>query len=130
MERGPNAIRDLLAHLPATAGRKDESGTEQVAVAELAPGDVLVIRPGTRIPVDDEVVPGHALVDRRLPVSRCRSRRPSAPGFCGHHEPDRRPRGRTLTVGRDTAFGKIIKAVERAEESQAPFQKTADRRAG
>jgi P-type E1-E2 ATPase len=64
MERGRNAIRDRLAHLPATPGRKDESGTEQVAVAELAPCDVVVIRPGTRIPVDDEVVPGHALVDQ------------------------------------------------------------------
>jgi Cd2+/Zn2+-exporting ATPase/Cu+-exporting ATPase len=37
---------------------------------------------------------------------------------------------RTVTVGRDTAFGKIIEAVERAEESQAPVQKTADRLAG
>ena len=37
---------------------------------------------------------------------------------------------RTTTVGRDTAFGKIIEAVEHAEESQEPLQKTADRLAG
>ena len=58
------AIRDLLEFLPDTAELRhgDTVGTVQVSV--LVPGDVVVIRPGSRIPVDGEVVQGHSFVDQ------------------------------------------------------------------
>ena len=127
--RGRRAIRDLLAFLPATAERRNGSDIETVPVSSLVPRDVVLIRPGSRIPVDGQVVQGRSFVDQStitgesLPVEKgIRSQ-----VFAGTMNQNGALEVRTATVGRDTAFGKIIDAVERAEESRAPVQRTADR---
>ena len=132
VDRGRRAIRDLLEFLPDTAELRhgDTVGTVQVSV--LVPGDVVVIRPGSRIPVDGEVVQGHSFVDQStitgesVPVEMTAG----SAVFAGTMNQTGGLEVRTVTLGRNTAFGKIIEAVERAEESQAPIQKTADRLAG
>ena len=129
VERGRRAIRDLLEFLPATAERRRESGTETVPVGSLLKGDIVIIRPGGRIPVDGEVALGHSFVDQStitgesVPVEKT----VGSPVFAGTMSQTGALEIRTVTIGRDTAFGKIIEAVERAEESQAPVQRTADR---
>lgn len=130
--RGRRAIRDLLEFLPATAERKRGSALETVAVSSLVPNDVVVIRPGGRIPVDGEVVRGHSFVDQSTITGESvpAEKAIGAQVFAGTMSQTGALEIRTITVGRDTAFGKIIEAVERAEESQAPVQKTADRLAG
>jgi heavy metal translocating P-type ATPase len=132
VEQGRRAIRDLLEFLPPTAERRNGSTTETVSVSSLVPDDVVIIRPGSRIPVDGEVVQGRSFVDQStitgesVPVEKT----VGAMVFAGTISQAGALEVRTLTVGRDTAFGKIIEAVERAEESQAPVQRTADRLAG
>jgi heavy metal translocating P-type ATPase len=132
VEQGRRAIRDLLEFLPPTAERRNGSTTETVSVSSLVPNDVVIIRPGSRIPVDGEVVQGHSFVDQStitgesVPVEKTIG----AKVFAGTMSQAGALEVRTVTVGRDTAFGKIIEAVERAEESQAPVQRTADRLAG
>jgi heavy metal translocating P-type ATPase len=132
VEQGRRAIRDLLEFLPPTAERRKGSTTETVSVSSLAPNDVVIIRPGSRIPVDGEVVQGRSFVDQStitgesMPVEKTIG----AKVFAGTMSQAGALEVRTVTVGRDTAFGKIIEAVERAEESQAPVQRTADRLAG
>jgi heavy metal translocating P-type ATPase len=132
VDRGRQAIRDLLEFLPATAERKNGSEIETVPVSSLASGDVVIIRPGSRIPVDGEVVHGQSCVDQStitgesLPVEKTIG----SQVFAGTMSQTGALEVRAITVGRDTAFGKIIDAVERAEESQAPVQRTADRLAG
>ena len=129
VERGRRAIRDLLEFLPAIAERRRESGTETVPVGSLLKGDIVIIRPGGRIPVDGEVALGHSFVDQStitgesVPVEKT----VGSPVFAGTMSQTGALEIRTVTMGRDTAFGKIIEAVERAEESQAPVQRTADR---
>lgn len=82
--------------------------------------------------MDGEVVQGRSFVDQStitgesVPVEKTIG----AKVFAGTMSQAGALEVRTSTVGRDTAFGKIIEAVERAEESQAPVQKTADRLAG
>jgi len=132
VEQGRRAIRDLLEFLPPIAERRNGSTTETVSVSSLVPDDVVIIRPGSRIPVDGEVVQGRSFVDQStitgesVPVEKT----VGAKVFAGTMSQAGALEVRTLTVGRDTAFGKIIQAVERAEESQAPVQRTADRLAG
>ena len=132
VEQGRRAIRDLLEFLPPIAERRNGSTTETVSVSSLVPDDVVIIRPGSRIPVDGEVVQGRSFVDQStitgesVPVEKT----VGAKVFAGTVSQAGALEVRTLMVGRDTAFGKIIQAVERAEESQAPVQRTADRLAG
>jgi Cd2+/Zn2+-exporting ATPase/Cu+-exporting ATPase len=132
VERGRGAIRELLEYLPATVERRRGLAVETVPVADLAVGDVVVIRPGGRIPVDGEVILGRSFVDQStitgesLPAEKI----PGASVFAGTMSQSGALEVRALTLGRDTAFGKIIDAVERAEESQAPVQRIADRLAG
>jgi Cd2+/Zn2+-exporting ATPase/Cu+-exporting ATPase len=132
VERGRQAIGDLLEFLPATVERKNGSKVEVVPASALVPGDVVLIRPGSRIPADGEVVLGHSFVDQSaitgesVPVEKTIGSGVFAGTMCQSGALEIR----ASTVGRDTAFGKIIEAVERAEESQAPVQRTADRLAG
>ena len=85
-----------------------------------------------RVPVDGVVVGGHSFIDQAaitgesMPVEKI----PGARVYAGTVNQSGVLEIQTETVGRDTAFGKIIEAVEQAERSRAPVQKTADRLAG
>jgi Cu+-exporting ATPase len=132
VERGRGAIKDLLNFLPrqATVRRGDE--TQEVQAAAIRTGDIVIVKPGGRIPVDGPVVAGHSFVDQAtitgesLPVEKI----PGARVFAGTINQSGVLEVQAAALGRDTAFGKIIEAVERAEESRAPIQKLADRLAG
>jgi heavy metal translocating P-type ATPase len=93
---------------------------------------VVVVKPGSRLPVDGEVVAGNSFVDQSaitgesMPVEKL----PGSSVYAGTINQSGVLEVRTTEIGRDTAFGKIIEAVERAEQSRAPIQKTADRLAG
>jgi Cu+-exporting ATPase len=130
--RGRGAIKNLLNFLPrqATVRRGDE--TQEVQAAVIRRGDLVIVKPGSRIPVDGPVVSGHSFVDQAtitgesLPVEKVAG----AHVFAGTINQSGALEVQAAAIGRDTAFGKIIEAVERAEESRAPIQKLADRLAG
>lgn len=130
--RGRQAIRDLLDLLPNLTFVQDESGERQVKTDELRVGDIVIVKPGGRVAVDGEVVRGHSFVDQAsitgesLPVEKV----PGTLVYAGTINQNGVLEVRTTGVGRDTAFGKIIEAVERAEKSRAPIQKVPDRLAG
>ncbi|HTB75607.1 MAG TPA: HAD-IC family P-type ATPase, partial [Polyangiaceae bacterium] len=98
----------------------------------LAVGDVVVIKPGGRLPVDGVVESGHSFVDQSaitgesLPTEKV----PGASVFAGTINQSGALEVRTTGIGRDTTFAKIVDAVEQAQESRAPIQKTADRLSG
>jgi heavy metal translocating P-type ATPase len=130
--RGRRAIRDLLDLLPRNAVVRRAGGTQEVEAAEIMVGDVVVVKPGSRLPVDGDVVAGNSFVDQSaitgesMPVEKL----PGTSVYAGTINQSGVLEVRTTGIGRDTAFGKIIEAVERAEQSRAPIQKTADRLAG
>jgi heavy metal translocating P-type ATPase len=132
VSRGRRAIKDLLDFLPRQALVRRGDATREVGAAEIAPGDVVVVRPGGRLPVDGVVVAGHSFVDQAtitgesLPVEKVAG----AHVYAGTVNQSGTLDVRAIRIGRDTAFGKIIEAVEAAERSRAPIQKTADRLAG
>jgi Cd2+/Zn2+-exporting ATPase/Cu+-exporting ATPase len=130
--RGRKAIRQLVEVLPRTAIVRRGGSDQEVAAEDLKSGDLIVVKPGARIPIDGIVVAGHSFVDQAtitgesMPVEKL----PAAQVFAGTVNQFGALEVRTVGVGRDTAFGRIIEAVERAEHSRAPIEKTADRLAG
>ena len=130
--RGRRAIRELLDLLPQTAEVRAAGQVAARSLSDLAVGDFVLVRPGGRIPVDGVVANGHSFVDQStitgesMPVEKIAG----TAVFAGTINQSGVLEIRTEKVGRDTAFGRIIEAVERAERSRAPIQRMADRFAG
>ena len=131
MDRGRDALTDLMSFLPQTARVVTGPHTDEVSevpLDEVRPGQVIALSPGGRVPVDGVVRTGRADVDQSritgesLPVQ-------VGPG-------DRVPAGsitrgalelQVERVGEDSSYGRIVAAVRRAQSSRAPVQRLADR---
>jgi P-type Cu+ transporter len=130
--RGRRAIRHLIDLLPSRATVRRVEGWTEIESRDVLRDDIVLVKPGGRIPVDGAVVAGHSFVDQAtitgesLPVEKL----PGSDVFAGTISQSGALEIRAERLGRDTTFGKIIEAVERAEKSRAPIQKTADRLAG
>ena len=130
--RGRRAIQDLLNLLPQQVELRRSEGVQSANLTELHIGDVVLVRPGGRVPVDGVVVTGHSFIDQAaitgesMPVEKT----PGAHVYAGTVNQSGVLEIQTITVGPNTAFGKIIEAVEEAERFRAPIQRVADRLAG
>lgn len=130
--RGRRAIRGLLDMLPQIAEIRVDGQVSTRPLSDMHAGDLVVVRPGGHIPADGVVVSGHSFVDQAtitgesLPVEKT----PGAKVFAGTINHSGVLEIQAERVGADTAFGRIIEAVERAEHSRAPIQRLADRLAG
>ncbi|WP_083313586.1 cation-translocating P-type ATPase [Actinomyces sp. HMSC075C01] len=143
MDRGRDALTDLMSFLPQTARvvgapeaaeaadsaeSSQSSGVTEVSLDEVRPGQVIALSPGGRVPVDGVVRSGRADVDQSritgeaLPVQ-------VGPG-------DRVPAGSITRgaleleverVGEESSYGRIVAAVRHAQSSRAPVQRLADR---
>lgn len=123
------AIRALQALRPDIA-RVDVSGREiELPLAQVREGDVVLIRPGERIPVDGVVMAGDSHLDESmltgesLPVARHPGDRVSAGSLNG----EGLLRVRTTATGQKTLLARIIELVEQAQAGKAPIQRLADR---
>ena len=126
-----DAIRALLDLAPPRAVVLRDGEELEIPTAEVVVGDVLLVRPGAKVPVDAEVLEGDSSVDESmvtgesLPVSK--------------HGGDKligatmnkqgTLRARATAVGSDTALAQIVKLVQEAQNSKAPAQRLADRAA-
>ena len=126
------ALEALAEMMPDEAERVTEDGeTETVKVAELEVGDVVLVRPGARVPADGEIVEGAADVDESMitgestPVSRGEGERVVAATVVA----DASLRVKVDAVGDDTTLAGIQKMVEEAQESKSKTQRLADRAA-
>jgi len=130
--RGRKAIRDLLEFLPREVSVRRAGSIRSIAAGELSVGDTILVAPGGRIPVDGTVRSGHSFADESritgesMPVEKTSGDRV----FAGSINQSGALEIAAERIGRDTSYGKIIEAVERAEKSRAPVQRLADRLAG
>jgi len=130
--RGRTAIRHLVGLLPTTATVRRNESWQDVETKEIAVGEIVLVKPGTRIPVDGVVAGGHSFVDQAtitgesMPAEKVQG----TSVYAGTINQTGALEIRVDRMGRDTTFGKIIDAVERAEKSRAPIQGIADRLAG
>jgi Cd2+/Zn2+-exporting ATPase/Cu+-exporting ATPase len=129
VSRGRTAIRHLVGLLPTTATVRRSDSWQNVETKEISAGDIVLVKPGARIPVDGLVAGGHSFVDQAtitgesMPAEKSKG----SAVYAGTINQSGALEIRVDRMGRDTTFGKIINAVERAEKSRAPIQGIADR---
>ena len=125
------ALAALAALLPDDAERVTAEGTETVPVGDLRPADVVLVRPGGRVPADGEIVDGAAEVDESMVTGESRPV-PKGAGdrvVAGTVATDSALRIRVDKVGDDTALAGIQRLVAEAEASKSRAQALADRAA-
>ncbi|HWP18042.1 MAG TPA: heavy metal translocating P-type ATPase [Burkholderiaceae bacterium] len=127
--RTTDAIRALQALRPETARVVRDGQERNVPIAEVRVGDLVVVRPGERVPVDGVVVEGrtHAdesmLTGESLPVSKEPGDRMTA----GSVNAEGLVRLRTAAIGAETALARIVRLVESAQAVKPPIQRVVDR---
>jgi Cu+-exporting ATPase len=122
------AIRTLIGLQPRTA-RVVHSGTEtDIPAEDVVAGDVVIVRPGEKIPVDGEVVEGESSIDESMvtgePIPVTKRIGDTVIGATINRTGAFR--FRATRVGRDTMLAQIIKLVQEAQGSKAPIQRLAD----
>ncbi len=127
-KRLSEAVRGLVALVPRTARRLRAGGADDVAVPALQVGDLVLVRPGERIPADGEVEGGGSAVDEAmltgesLPVDK----QAGAAVYGGTQNHSGALTLRVTRTGGDTALARIVEAVEEAQGSRAPIARLAD----
>ncbi|GGK39286.1 heavy metal translocating P-type ATPase [Salinarimonas ramus] len=129
--RARAGIRSLAALVPKTALLEiDASGTTRsVAADTLAPGDVILVRPGDRIPADGTVLAGESAVDE-APVTGESVPKPKAPGagvFAGTINTDAALRVTVAAEPQDNTIARVVRLVAEAQEAKAPMERFIDR---
>ena len=126
---GRRAIQSLVDSLPRHVTVRRDGEERELSTSEVDSGEIIIIRPGERIPADGDVIKGHSFVDQAsitgesLPVEKVIGNKVLA----GTINEDGVLEVRVEKIGRDTTFGKIIEIVEQAEQSKAPVERIADR---
>jgi P-type Cu2+ transporter len=126
-----SALDALAALLPDKAERITESGLEKVTLEELRVGEIVLVRPGARVPVDGKVIEGTADVDESLITGESRgvSKGPGATVVAGTVAAGGSLRVRVSAVGEQTALSGIMRLVAGAQASGSRAQALADRAA-
>jgi len=130
--RGRRAIQSLLDFLPRTVAVRRNGEVIEVPSDQVQVDDTVIVKPGGHIPVDGIVLSGRSFVEQAaitgeaMPVEKAQG----DTVYAGTINQSGALEIGAQKLGRDTTFGRIIEAVERAEKSRAPIQKTADRLAG
>ena len=127
-DRARASIKALIGSVPQTAIVREGSVERTVPIAEVRPGQTVLVRTGEKIPVDGVVVGGSAAVNQ-APITGESVPQDKADGaqvFAGTIVESGAIDVRTDKVGDDTIFSRIIALVEDAESERAPVQKLAD----
>jgi Cu2+-exporting ATPase len=126
-----DSVRKLLDLTPRQASVERDGRALELPVAEVVVGDVVVLKPGDKVPVDGVVLDGRSAVDESMvtgesiPVEK----HPGDEVIAGTINQAGSLRFRATKVGADTALAQIVKLVETAQNSKAPAQRLADRAA-
>jgi Cu2+-exporting ATPase len=126
-----DAIRALLDLAPPKAVVIRDGEEREVPTAEVEPGELLLIRPGGKVPVDAEVLEGESSVDESMVTGESMpvTKRPGDGLVGATINKQGTLRARATAVGSDTALAQIVKLVQEAQNSKAPAQRLADRAA-
>jgi P-type Cu2+ transporter len=131
ISQASGALNALAALLPDTAERVIGAATETVPLSELHLGDVMLVRPGGRVPADGAVIEGTADVDESMITgeSRAVAKSPGTTVIAGTVISGGSRRVRSTAVGEQTALSGIMRLVAAAQASGSHSQALADRAA-
>ena len=124
-----DAIRSLMDLAPPKATVLRDGQEREVPTAEVLKDDIVVIRPGNKIPVDGEVLEGESLVDESMLTGESMpvEKKPGDKVIGATINKSGSFRYRATKVGSDTALAQIVKLVQEAQNSKAPAQLLADK---
>jgi Cu+-exporting ATPase len=126
--RTSEAIKKLMSLRPKTARIIRDGGEFDIPVEDVTVGDIILVRPGEKLPVDGVVTEGKSAVDESmitgesLPVEK----KPGDEVIGATINKAGSLRFRATKVGKDTALAQIIRLVQEAQGSKAPIQRLAD----
>lgn len=126
--RTSEAIKKLMGLAPKTAIVLQGDQEIEIPIEEVEVGDIIIVKPGSKIPVDGEIVEGHTSVDESMltgesmPVEKFKGDKVIGASINKNGS----IRFRATRVGSDTALAQIIKLVEDAQGSKAPIAHLAD----
>ncbi len=133
VRQASGALNQLAQLMPDTAERiLPDGGTEDVPVAELEEGDLLLVRPGASVPADGEVVEGESELNEAMITGESKPvyKEPGDEVIGGTINGDGSLRVRVTATGDETALAGIMRLVEEAQQSKSETQVLADRAAG
>ncbi len=131
-ESARRAVKDLTAMAPQTARVEIDGAELELPIAEVKIGQTVIVRPGEKVPVDGEVIAGQATVDQSaitgesMPIEVASGSHVFAATMAKLGS----LRVRTVRMGADTTFGRVVKMVEEAEANRAEVQRFADKFSG
>lgn len=122
------AIKKLMGLAPKTAIVIQEGKEVEVPIDEVEPGDVILVKPGEKIPVDGEVLDGHTAIDESMLTGESMpvDKKAGDKVYAASINTNGMIHFKATKVGGDTALAQIIKLVEDAQSSKAPIAKMAD----
>ena len=126
-----DSVRKLLDLAPQTATVERDGRQVELPVAEVLVGDVVVLKPGDKVPVDGVVIDGSSSIDESMVTGESMpvEKGPGDQVIAGTINQAGSLRFRATKVGADTALAQIVRMVETAQNSKAPAQRLADRAA-
>ncbi|EEZ77633.1 putative cadmium-exporting ATPase [Actinomyces sp. oral taxon 848 str. F0332] len=129
VERGHDALTDLMAFLPQTVRIREGESAVSVPLADVEPGNVVIVSPGGRIPVDGVVTAGESSVDQsRITGEPLPADVGSGDAvFAGSINLVGALEVCAERVGGESSYGKIVEAIRQAQSSRAPVVRLADR---
>ncbi len=133
VRQASGALNELAKLMPDTAERiRDDGSTEEIRVTDLSNGDVLLVRPGSSLPTDGEIIEGHSELNEALITGESQPV-PKGEGdkvIGGTINGDGSLRIRVTATGDETAIAGIMRLVEEAQGSKSNTQILADKAAG
>ncbi len=133
VRQASGALNELAKLMPDSAERITSSGsTEMVAVSTLQTDDMVLVRPGSSLPADGEVVEGESSVNESMVTGESKpvDKKPGAKVIAGTINADGSLRVRVTATGDQTALAGIMRLVQQAQQSKSRTQLLADRAAG
>jgi Cu+-exporting ATPase len=131
--RTGEAIKKLMGLAPKTAiiiqtNAAGETVEKEIPIDEVIPGDIILVRPGGKIPVDGVVTEGNTSIDESMLTGESMpvDKRPGDPVYGATINANGLIRFKAEKVGSDTALAQIIRLVEEAQGSKAPIAQMAD----
>ncbi|NLD60636.1 MAG: copper-translocating P-type ATPase [Clostridiales bacterium] len=126
--RTSEAIKKLMGLQPKTAILLENGAEREIPIDEVEIGDILVVKPGAKIPVDGTVVEGHTSIDESMLTGESMpvDKKAGDPVYAASLNTTGTVQFKAEKISSDTALARIIKLVEDAQGSKAPIAKLAD----
>lgn len=126
--RTSEAIKKLMGLAPKTAIILESGQEKEIPIDEVEIGDIIIVKPGAKIPVDGTVLEGHTAIDESMLTGESMpvDKKAGDPVYAASLNTNGSIRFRADKIGSDTALAQIIKLVEDAQGSKAPIAQLAD----